>query len=159
MTPEAPELAAPGREFSVQLPATRRSAHRARALATDQLRAWHLPSGTAAQIVAELAANAVLHGRVPGRDFRLTLTATPEGGLRIEVTDPRGDRLPTVPPSTADTAESGRGLLLVTALATRWGVTPGPLPAKTVWAELDLDPDLHAASPLPVPDGYGISAL
>jgi len=132
------ELAPSDRQFSIQLPATRRSAHRARTLATDQLHAWCLPAGTAAQIVAELAANAVLHGRVPGRDFRLTLTATPDGGLRIEVTDTRADRLPTTPRSPDDTAESGRGLLLITALATRWGVTSGPVPTKTVWAELDL---------------------
>ena len=92
------------------------------------------------QIVAELAANAVLHGRVPGRDFRLTLTATLDATLRIELTDTRADALPAVPHPTDDptAAESGRGLLLITALATRWGVTSGPAPCKTVWAELDL---------------------
>lgn len=44
----------------------------------------------AEQVVAELAANAVLHGRVPGRDFRLRLTLRTDGALRIEVTDARG---------------------------------------------------------------------
>lgn len=37
-------------------------------------------------------------------------------------------------------AEGGRGLLIVEALADRWGVVEGPVPRKTVWAELDLVP-------------------
>jgi anti-sigma regulatory factor (Ser/Thr protein kinase) len=88
----------------------------------------------ATQIVAELAANASTHGRVTGRDFRLTLYVV-AGTLRIEVSDTRGDRLPRL--QQADpSGESGRGLLLVDALADRWGVTPGPRPRKTVWAEV-----------------------
>lgn len=59
--------------------------------------------------------------------------------LRIEVTDTRAERLPVV--STPDRhAESGRGLLVVKALADRWGIGVGPVPRKTVWAELDLAP-------------------
>ena len=130
----------PVRKFSVRLPATRKGAHRARTLATEQLRAWRLPFDTAAHIVAELAANAVLHGHVPGRDFRLDLAVT-DATLRIEVTDTRAESLPTMPtptPDTPSTAESGRGLLLITALATHWGVTSGPVPCKTVWAEIGL---------------------
>ncbi len=94
----------------------------------------------AVQITAELAANAVLHGRVQGRDFRVALTcAAASGGVRIEVTDPRGERLPTPSPGPggipSDT-ESGRGLLLVAALADRWGVEPYPPSGKTAWAEI-----------------------
>ncbi|GGW88437.1 hypothetical protein GCM10010383_16610 [Streptomyces lomondensis] len=55
--------------------------------------------------------------------------------IRIEVTDTRGDRLPALRAPDA-VAESGRGLLLVEALADRWGVTEGRFPRKTVWAEL-----------------------
>lgn len=132
-----PELTAPARRFSIQLPSTRRGARRARLLTVAQLGGWGLPSETAAHVVAELAANAAVHGRVPGRNFRLTLTVTGTW-LRIEVTDTRADRIPAVPrPAEAD-AESGRGLLLVTALAARWGVTSGPFPSKTVWAEVEL---------------------
>ena len=93
----------------------------------------------AEHIVAELAVNAATHGRVPGRDFRLTLYVVGDT-LRIEVTDTRGDCLPRTEPPTSD-AESGRGLMLVDALADRWGVAPGPRPRKTVWAEIDLPPD------------------
>ncbi|WUH91486.1 ATP-binding protein [Streptomyces sp. NBC_00433] len=135
-----PELAAATRRFSTQLPSTRRGAQRARLLTVAQLAGWELPSDAAAQVVAELAANAALHGRVPGRNFRLTLEVKAADRLRIEVTDTRGERLPAVPRPGEPDAESGRGLLLVSALAVRWGVTSGPFPSKTVWAEVELPP-------------------
>ncbi|KUF17657.1 ATP-binding protein [Streptomyces silvensis] len=125
------------RHFSAQFSPTPRGARLARLLATEQLHAWGLPPDPARLVVAELAANAATHGRVPGRDFRLALHATAEC-LRIEVTDTCPEGLPRpvrLPPATT---ESGRGLLLVEALADRWGVTEGPAPRKTVWAELDL---------------------
>ncbi|MET9801531.1 ATP-binding protein [Streptomyces sp. NPDC006368] len=138
------ESSAPARKFTVLLSPTRRGARLARLLTTAHLAAWGLASESAAHIVAELAANATLHGRVPGRDFRLDLTVGDDGSrLRIEVTDTRGDRLPPGPGACAVPAsdcESGRGLLIVEALADRWGVTSGPAPRKTVWAELDLAP-------------------
>ncbi|WP_425575710.1 ATP-binding protein [Streptomyces gobitricini] len=121
------------RQFSVQLSPTRRGARLARLLTVEQLRSWGLAFDAAAQVVAELAANAVVHGRVPGRDFRLTLLVAGDV-LRIEVTDTRGERMPVV--REPSDGEAGRGLLLVEAFADRWGVTPGPAPRKTVWAEL-----------------------
>jgi hypothetical protein len=93
----------------------------------------------ARQVVAELAANAATHSRIPGRDFRLTLYVVGDT-LRIEVTDTCGDRLPRLQDPAHD-VESGRGLVLVEALADRWGVAQGPYPRKTVWAELDLPPE------------------
>jgi hypothetical protein len=52
-------------------------------------------------VVSELAANATTHSRLPGRDFRLALH-TRDNTLRNEVTDTRGDALPSAdrPPST-----------------------------------------------------------
>ncbi|WP_343243909.1 ATP-binding protein [Streptomyces sp. SID13726] len=126
------------RNFSAPLSSTPRGARLARLLACEQLREWGLPLDPAEHIVAELAANAVTHGRVPGRDFRITLYVV-GGTLRIEVTDTRGDRLPCVQLLAPD-AESGRGLALVETLADRWGVAPGPRPRKTVWAEVDVSP-------------------
>ncbi|MFF7606200.1 ATP-binding protein [Streptomyces parvulus] len=129
----------PLRQFSVPLSATRRGARLARLLAAEKLLAWELPLDPARLIVAELATNAALHGRVPGRSFRLALSVVPPGTLRIEVTDTRGDRLPVSPRTTVDArAETGYGLLLVEELADRSGVRCGPVPSKTVWAELDL---------------------
>ncbi|MFJ2257900.1 ATP-binding protein [Streptomyces sp. NPDC087844] len=132
-------LAHPIRTFSVQLSPTPRGARLARLLATEQLRAWGAPLDPARHLVAELAANAATHGRVHGRDFRLTLVVVAET-LRIEVTDTCGELLPR-PQDLDPDSESGRGLVLVEALADRWGVTRGPHPRKTVWAELKMSPD------------------
>ncbi|MCF3962044.1 ATP-binding protein [Streptomyces fuscigenes] len=133
-------------DFSVLLSSTPRGARLARLLADTQLRDWGLPSDPARLLVAELAANAVSHGRVQGRDFRLTLRLAGDV-LRIEVADARGERLPELRRPRPD-AESGRGLLLVDALAHRWGVADGPFPRKTVWAELRL-----ATPEFPAPHG------
>jgi anti-sigma regulatory factor (Ser/Thr protein kinase) len=124
------------RQFCVPLSATRRGARLGRLLATEQLRSWGLALDPARLIVAELTANAALHGRVPGRSFRLALAVTVEGVLRIEVTDTRGDVLPVSQTAATGPTESGYGLLLVKELADRWGVRLGPVPCKTVWAEL-----------------------
>ncbi|MFE5755977.1 ATP-binding protein [Streptomyces massasporeus] len=132
MKQNSPELRTPVRNFSLQLSATPRGARLARLLATEQLRSWGLPLDPARQVVAELSVNAATHGRTPGRDFHLLLYVVADI-LRIEVTDTRADRLPTARP--------GLGLLLVDALADRWGVTRGLPPRKTVWAELDLAPE------------------
>ncbi|WP_320783184.1 ATP-binding protein [Streptomyces sp. CRN 30] len=123
------------RHFTVPLSATRRGARLARLLAVEQLRQWGLPLDPARLVVAELAANAALHGHVSGRGFRLDLSVTASGALRIEVTDTRGECLPVRGPKAI--AESGYGLLLVEELADRWGVSSGPVPCKTVWAEID----------------------
>ncbi|MFF4979837.1 ATP-binding protein [Streptomyces sp. NPDC001046] len=141
-------ISAPGatRHFTQLLSATSRGARLARLLAVQQLAEWGWPpsctaSESAALVVAELAANAVTHGRVRGRCFRLRLIVEAPDTLRVEVADPRGDRQPqpcatTVPDPDPD--ESGRGLLLVDAFATRWGTEPRPPSGKTVWACLPL---------------------
>ncbi|MFB7085559.1 ATP-binding protein [Streptomyces sp. NPDC056296] len=130
------QAASVGQRFAIQLSATRRGARLARLLAERQLDDWGLPSEEVTQVVAELASNAVLHGRVPGRDFRLALWLRTDGTLRVEVTDARGDRVPRAADPVAEDAESGRGLRIVAAYADRWGVDEGPAPAKTVWVEM-----------------------
>ncbi|MGI5455636.1 ATP-binding protein [Streptomyces sp. CA-249302] len=135
-----PQITAPAHYFTVLLAADRRGARRARQHTERQLAAWGVPFEAAAQIVAELASNAVLHGRVPGRDFRLRLKVYADPGtLRIEVTDARGDRIPQVHAPVSDEAESGRGLRIVAAYADRWGVEEAPAGGKTVWAEVAPD--------------------
>lgn len=128
MNSELAGTALDARHYDVLLSATPRGARLARLLAVEQLRGWGLPLDAPRAIVAELAANAVTHGRVPGRGFRLELLARP-GLLRIEVADTRGDRLP-------EPRAQGRGLVLVEAYADRWGVREGPAPGKVVWAEV-----------------------
>ncbi|MEU0083604.1 ATP-binding protein [Streptomyces sp. NPDC006274] len=137
MNKEITRIGTPVHNFTVLLSATRRGARLARRLAVAQLVDWGRPYEAVEQIVAELAANAVTHGRVPGRDFRLTLRLGAAGVVRIEVADSRGDRLPVRGRQLGADAVSGRGLVVVEALADRWGVELGPVPCKTVWAEIN----------------------
>ncbi|WP_371674569.1 ATP-binding protein [Streptomyces sp. NBC_00289] len=139
MNQEMTHISVTARQFTVLLSSRRRGARLARLLTVQQLLDWGRPSAdAAAQVVAELATNAVCHGRVAGRDFRLTLRLSVTDTLRIAVTDTRGEDLPRVTRRGASDAESGRGLVLVEAYADRWGVELGPEPGKTVWAELEL---------------------
>ncbi|GAA2449747.1 ATP-binding protein [Streptomyces macrosporus] len=131
--------------FTARLSGTRRGARLARRLAVQQFTEWTgLPydcdaAHAVALVTNELATNAVTHGSVPGRDFRLTLFLPPEPGVvRIEVTDTRPERLPRHPaaePMPPD-ALSGRGLLLVAVYARRWGCEVRDAFTKTVWAEV-----------------------
>ncbi|MEV6166376.1 ATP-binding protein [Streptomyces sp. NPDC052052] len=132
--------------------ATPRGARLARRLVSLRLDEWghpyaSEPNETMTLIAAELGANAVRHGRVPGRDFHLRLTETEGRVLRVEVADTRTERVPPagMPPCPADGEEYGRGLLLVSRLADRWCVVPREgAPGKCVQAEIGLD----AAGPL-----------
>lgn len=138
----------------MQFTSTPRGARLARRLVSHRLDAWGHPyaspvNETVTLIAAELTANAVQHGHVPGRDFHLRLTEVEDGTLRIEVTDTRTERRP-VAGTPAPDGESGRGLLLVDALADDWGVLPRPAgPGKTVWAECHAPSDPPALSPGP----------
>ncbi|MGW0464653.1 ATP-binding protein [Streptomyces sp. NPDC003027] len=134
------------RVFTQRFSSTPRGARLARHLALHQLDRWGVPHGstasdTVALLVAELAANAVTHGRVPGRDFELTLSYTPGTLLRVDVADTRTECRPPGPgaPVVARPLDdSGRGLLIVEALASRWAVLDRVPVGKTVRAELDL---------------------
>ncbi|MFF2570295.1 ATP-binding protein [Streptomyces sp. NPDC058084] len=124
-----------GGEFAHRLSSTRRGARLARLLAVQQMRDWGLTDTDAAElVVAELANNAVTHGRVPGRDFEVRL-ALGDGHVRVEVSDARGEREPQPAPVAVPgrPAESGHGLFLVAALSTAWGVRSRSV-GKTVWA-------------------------
>ncbi|MFJ4686335.1 ATP-binding protein [Streptomyces sp. NPDC088789] len=129
-----PQLPGTIRNFSSLHPPTPRGARHARLLAREHLLSWGLSRDPAEHIVGELAANAATHGRVPDRNFRLTLYVVSDT-LRIEVTDTLGDRHPRLTHPRLDHV-SGRGLFLVDALADKWGVSAGPYPKKTVWAEV-----------------------
>ncbi|MEU1002328.1 ATP-binding protein [Streptomyces tibetensis] len=139
-----PQIHATARTFAQRLSSTRRGARLARLLAVERLTAWDISPlviERAEHVVAELAANAALHGRVQGRDFLLALALDDAAGtLRIAVSDMRGERRPAIPPERGPNHESGRGLLLVDALADRWGTEPFPPSGKTVWALLTQSP-------------------
>ncbi|MEU6535789.1 ATP-binding protein [Streptomyces sp. NPDC047000] len=142
-TNEDPERAARATFLRERFTSSPRGARLARQAAVRQMDVWgHAPesdaSCTVALVVAELAANAVQHGRAPGHDFALHLAYDEQAQLiRVEVADASAAKrppatLPTAPPD----GESGRGLLLVDVLAERWGSEPRQPIGKTIWAEV-----------------------
>jgi anti-sigma regulatory factor (Ser/Thr protein kinase) len=82
-------------------------------------------------VVSELTTNAVIHAGTP---FSVSV-GYEHDAIRISVQD--WNRMQPVMRVGAPTAPSGRGLPLVTAVASDWGVEPAP-DGKTVWAELAL---------------------
>ncbi|NJQ02442.1 ATP-binding protein [Streptomyces zingiberis] len=139
MTVPGAEVPVTVRTFAHRFSSTRRGARVARLLAEHRLTDWGVPRGSrafdaAVLVIAELTSNAVLHGLVPGRDCALRLTwDTGAGVLRIEVSDTRPGRPARGEPAAE--CDRGRGLLLVEAVALRWGVRDRNGPGKTVWAE------------------------
>ncbi|MFD7854220.1 ATP-binding protein [Streptomyces microflavus] len=85
--------------------------------------------GTLQLLASELVTNAVRYGTEPGDSFKVTVAAGP-GRCRVEVHDTRR-RTPRLRP-VSDQRVRGRGLHLVEALASRWGVVERPL-GKIVW--------------------------
>ncbi len=87
-----------------------------------------------AQLLAsEIVSNAVRYGRP---DITLRVRLHPPG-IGIAVIDAGAD-LPVLPRERPASSEpSGRGLLIVDALASAWGVTPTELPpGKAVWFDI-----------------------
>jgi anti-sigma regulatory factor (Ser/Thr protein kinase) len=93
----------------VSFTSTPRGARLARLFVAQCLDAWGHPydshvNETLALITAEPCANAVQHGRVPGRDFHVRLTAEADGGrLRVQVSDTRAERRPVATTPSAPT--------------------------------------------------------
>jgi anti-sigma regulatory factor (Ser/Thr protein kinase) len=83
----------------------------------------------ASLLVSELVTNAIVHART---DVEVRLV-TDQHMLRAEVSDGN----PTFPTSRRPIglAGTGRGLLMMDDLASRWGVSPSGA-GKTVWFEL-----------------------
>ncbi|MEU9332089.1 ATP-binding protein [Streptomyces sp. NPDC048290] len=136
--------------LTLRFTATPRGARLARRLSCQQMERWGWPYGSAPNdtvetVVAELAANAVTHGRAPGLDVELRLSRDDDHRcVRVEISDARGERLPLPVAAGSVLAEGGRGLALVAALAKEWGTAPRPGdpgdPGKTVWAVIACTP-------------------
>ncbi|UBI38135.1 MULTISPECIES: ATP-binding protein [Streptomyces] len=85
-------------------------------------------------VLSELLTNAVVHARVPpGRQIETRFLPTGRG-VRIQVDDADGGwRFPR-----PQDGQGGHGLLLVDALAQRWGVSPRDGVGKSVWALVEV---------------------
>ena len=144
------------------LPGEARSASLARRFLASTLTGWgdSAYAEDGALLLTELVTNAALHAKT---EIMVEIELKP-ACLRLAVTD--GSPRRPVLRHYRDQSTTGRGLALVTALASRWGITSHPDGSKTVWVELggsghhggggasdahvvDLDafPDLEHAAP------------
>ena len=129
--PQTADLADGTTEVTCHFAGGLHSPGEARRFGVAALHEWgvgHLATD-AAVVLAELAANAVLHAR-----SAFTVAVRMSGGaVRIAVHD--ANRVVPVRRPDGTVAESGRGLGLVSRLAARWG-TDLTAEGKVVWAEL-----------------------
>ena len=124
--------------YSETFPASEESAEAARKFVKTALAAWHLEELTDSGIllVTELVANAIKHTNT--RNIRVVASRPSERFVRIGVVD-KARALPQMVKPGEDLLTSGRGLLLIDALADRWG-TDVYRWGKQVWAELHCAP-------------------
>ncbi len=96
-------------------------------------------------LLSEAMTNSVIHTRSAA--IEVTVHTDVDGRLLITVTDEGSGTIPAVPPRPADDlAESGRGLHLVRALATRWGFTEEH-PRCSLWFVLGPTAPAHPGAP------------
>lgn len=120
----------------------RRSVREVREFVREVVRGWGWDGDRVDDVLLcadELAANALVHGVPPGRGYLVRLVNEDAGRrLRVEVHD-SGDGRPAIPGGPGPGEESGRGLLIVGALADTWGVGERE-PGKVVWCSFTRRP-------------------
>jgi anti-sigma regulatory factor (Ser/Thr protein kinase) len=85
-------------------------------------------------LVSELVTNCVKHASAM-HDQEIYVDANPtDRGIRVEVTNPGTAQLANRLPEKAE--DSGWGLLLVTKVASRWGIVTNG--RTLIWFEIDL---------------------
>ncbi|MER7767152.1 PAS domain S-box protein [Kitasatospora sp. NPDC096140] len=125
--------AAPLATATTDLPTVPSSVGEARVFLTKTLTTWGCAERTddACLLLSEILTNSVQHGQGP-IELLLRRTSTE---LTVEIGD-RSSQLPHPRLATSD-EESGRGLIIVDALADGWGVRPSGS-GKTIWFTLQL---------------------
>jgi serine/threonine-protein kinase RsbW len=115
------------------MPCAAPSAGEARRLVRTAVAAWGLDvlADEAELVVSELVGNAVRHTRC--RLIHVSVARPAQGTVRVAVADTSYVK-PVVVEAGAE-GTCGRGLLLVAAVAARWGTEPLPW-GKRIWAEL-----------------------
>ncbi|WP_367669316.1 ATP-binding protein [Streptomyces sp. DT2A-34] len=121
-------------QYRLRLVVGTHSARHIRTIARTLLDEWAMRELTdAVELgVTELVANVVRH--VPDRRCEV-LVLRQSTGVRVEVSDDCA-QLPVVDAAFSPDAEGGRGLVLLDAVADKWGVdAAGGRGGKTVWFE------------------------
>ena len=125
--------------YSRTFPCEPETAEIGRKLVRDALHVWRLEdlADGATLIISELVANAVRHTTC--REIRLTVRRSNATRVRVGVVDRAPAHLPVLRQADHD-GESGRGLLLIDAVADCWGYdlrgSRRHRWGKEVWAEL-----------------------
>jgi anti-sigma regulatory factor (Ser/Thr protein kinase) len=119
--------------YSGVLQRDEQAAEEARKILAMVLAVWKLEqlAEDANLLVTELVSNAARHAR--GSVVRITVTRTARYRVRVAVTDKSRTLPKLVLGDPLD--ETGRGLRLVDAMSSAWGVTPYNW-GKCVWAEV-----------------------
>ena len=123
------------RAWRLVLPAASQAPGLARRATREVLTSWQVAHLTepALLIVSELVTNSVKHSHGSLVVLQIQTTRT---RLRIEVHD--GDSRWPQPCTPTELDESGFGLVLVNALADKWGVCDNAT-GKAVWVELETE--------------------
>ncbi|MFJ4574501.1 ATP-binding protein [Streptomyces sp. NPDC088846] len=130
--------------YSEIFPCEPSTAETGRKLVRDVLGIWHLDdlADRAELIITELIANASRHTPCP--EIRLVVGRPSATRVRVGIVDEEPSRLPVLS-HAGEEDESGRGLLLIDAVADRWGCdlqsSGRRLRGKEVWAELRTEED------------------
>jgi anti-sigma regulatory factor (Ser/Thr protein kinase) len=118
-------------KFSASFPGTPEGARAARHFVRDALAASdHQLRDTILLLTSEVATNAVRHA---GAKFHVGIESLETDGVRVEVTD--DNSLAPQPQMAPVDATTGRGLDIVDALASAWGVDDRGN-GKVVWFEV-----------------------
>lgn len=135
---------------SLRLTAVPTTVGHSRMFVRHTLRRWHLEDQEepAALIMSELMTNAVKASGISDPNPKpWQIKAEHVIGVQLQVVHHRlcvevWDRAPDTPvrQNPDFNATSGRGLLLVEALAKKWGVYRPTVGGKVVWAELPVEP-------------------
>jgi anti-sigma regulatory factor (Ser/Thr protein kinase) len=128
------------------LPGTPQSVSAARQIARELLGEEHPAIETTMLLISELVTNALLHSRSGEPGGRVTVVlCTGPAGILIQVSDGGGPSEPRVSTVPADGAEHGYGLVLVDALADRWGSICSP-EGRVTWCRIS---GTESAAPYP----------
>jgi anti-sigma regulatory factor (Ser/Thr protein kinase) len=118
-------------ELSASFPGTPAGARAARQFVRDALTVSdHQLRDTILLLTSEVATNAVRHA---GSEFRVGIEPLDNDGVRVEVADHSAEA--PQPRAASPDATSGRGLNVVDALASAWGVDTQQ-DGKVVWFEV-----------------------